>query len=94
MHRDCTDSATIGLGGSNDDRRDIGAGESSIISSSLGVARGVGDVISICVKKGGLCGNGETSMSSVRGAGDDEGRGGVVKCSISKSQSVEPVCFN
>lgn len=91
MHSNYTDSATIGLGGSNEDRRDIGAGESSIISSSLGVDTGVGDVISICVKKGALCGKGETSMSSVRGAGGDEGRGGVVISSRSKCQSAKQV---
>ena len=47
----------------------MGAGESSIISSSpVGVDPGVGDVISMwawLVKNGCLCGNGETSMSSV-----------------------------
>ncbi len=42
---------------------------------------GVGDVISICVEANGvLCGRGDTSISSVRGAGpgEEEGKGGVV----------------
>jgi hypothetical protein len=50
-----TDSAMMGLGGSKEDCREMGAGESSTISSSAaGVEPGVGDVISNWVKKGAL----------------------------------------
>ena len=54
-----TDSASIDLGGSIEDWRVIGAGESSIMSSSwssstVGVDTGVGDVTSICVLNGSL----------------------------------------
>lgn len=85
-----TDSATIGLEGSSEPWRVFGAGESSTISSSwsssmVGVEIGVGVVTSICVQKGVLCGRGETSMSSVVGPGDDEGRGGVVTKSRTRS---------
>ncbi len=59
----------------------IGGGESNIMfSSSLaGVDMGVGDVISICVKNGALCGKGDISIVSIVGAGEDEGNGGVVQ---------------
>lgn len=63
------------------DWRGIGAGESSIISSSscsLGVESGVGDVTSICEQKGALCGSGEMSIISLSWPGEDEGSGGVV----------------
>lgn len=58
----------------------MGAGESNIISSSsvVGVDPGVGDVISIWVMKGSLCGRGETSIISFMAAGEDSGIGGVV----------------
>jgi hypothetical protein len=50
-----TDSAMMGLGGSKEDCREIGAGESRLISSSAaGVDPGVGEVNSNCVKKGAL----------------------------------------
>jgi hypothetical protein len=45
-------SASMCLGGSREDCREIGAGESSIISSSAGVEMGVGDVTSIEVHEG------------------------------------------
>lgn len=51
---------------------------SSWSSSMVGVNIGVGDATSTCMQKGILCGRGDTSMSSVVGPGDDEGRGGVV----------------
>lgn len=56
----------------------MGAGESNIISSSVGVEPGVGDVTSNCTQNADLCGRGDTSMCSIIGAGDDEGSGGVV----------------
>jgi hypothetical protein len=34
--------------------------------------------MSVCAKKGVLCGRGEMSMHSFNGPGDDDGRGGVV----------------
>lgn len=60
----------------------MGAGESSIISSSVsvsaGVETGVGEVTSIWLEKGALWGNGEMSMNSLSWPGDDDGKGGVV----------------
>jgi hypothetical protein len=56
----------------------MGAGESSIMSSSAGVEIGVGDVTSICVQNGTLCGRGESSMVSMSCTGEDDGKGGVV----------------
>lgn len=57
----------------------MGAGESRTMSWSLeGVEPGVGDCISTWAKKGVLCGRGDSSMYSTTGAGEDEGRGGVV----------------
>lgn len=66
-----------GLGKSNDGR-EMGAGESSIISSLPDTELGVGEAASDCSEKGILCGSGESSMCSVKGAGEDEGSGGVV----------------
>lgn len=61
----------------------MGAGESNIISSSEtedeGVDMGVGEVTSMIAEQNGiLCGKGDISMSSVKGAGEDGGKGGVV----------------
>lgn len=58
--------------------REMGAGESSIISSSPKTELGVGEAAADCSRKGALCGSGESSMCSVNGAGEDEGSGGVV----------------
>lgn len=70
-----------GLGASRRVWRAMGAGESSIISSlsmSTGVERGVGEVTSIWLQKGALCGRGDMSISSLSWPGEDDGRGGVV----------------
>jgi len=55
--------------GSTEGCLDMGAGESSIISSSSssfreGVEIGVGDVISTWLQKGALCGRGDISIVS------------------------------
>ena len=51
-----------------------------MVISSLGEASGVGDcwLISVIVWYGALCGNGDISIESLPGPGDDEGGGGVV----------------
>ena len=45
----------------------------------------MGEYISVYEVKGALCGRGETSIISIMGAGDEEGGGGVVTYSRSKS---------
>ncbi len=56
----------------------MGAGESSIMSSSPDEQLGVGEADCDCNENGVLCGSGESSMYSIKGAGEDEGSGGVV----------------
>jgi hypothetical protein len=68
----------LGISSIVDVERIIWIGDSAITSSS-GDSRGVGVVISIEVLKASLFGNGEISMASCMGKGeDDAGSGGVV----------------
>lgn len=48
------------------------------MSSSEGDVVGVGEATSEKLQDGILCGSGDISMCSRRGAGEEEGRGGVV----------------
>lgn len=73
-----TYSANDGGLGKSSDGRAMGAGESSIMSSSPIMELGVGEADSDGRENGVLCGSGESSMYSVNGAGEDEGSGGVV----------------
>lgn len=75
-----TYSANDGGLGKSSDGRAMGAGESSIMSSSPEKELGVGeaDCDCNCKENGVLCGSGESSMYSINGAGEDEGNGGVV----------------
>lgn len=70
----------------------MGAGESRTMSWSYdGIEPGVGELISICEKKGALCGRGDRSIYSTTGAGELEGSGGVVTKSdvtVSAAQAV------
>lgn len=71
-------SCAFSLGGSNGEScKGLGAagvgGSADEISTD-----GVFKFDSLDTANGGLCGNGDISMISIAGAGDDEGRGGVV----------------
>jgi hypothetical protein len=85
-----THSIMTGLGGSRKACRR--PGDSIIIMSSAGDWTGVGDWTSIWATKenGALWGNGEMSMESPMGAGEDEGgRGGVVTYSVCSPTSIQ-----
>lgn len=55
----------------------LGMGESTDKSSVPGVMIS----ISFVIEYGGLCGRGDISMISIAGAGEEDGRGGVVMLS-------------
>ena len=57
-----------------------GLGAADIRGDSMGVQSRLGDSTSTSVVMiyAGLCGNGDNSMTSIAGAGDEEGSGGVV----------------
>lgn len=64
------------------------------IGESVDEESGVGEFrsrsTSVVTMKGGLCGNGDMSMASIAGAGDDEGSGGVVMASSIWTVSTHP----
>ena len=50
---------------------------------SIDGATGVGESIStLKLENGALCGSGDMSIESLPGPGDEDGRGGVVVCSM------------
>lgn len=71
-----------------------GLGAADVMGESIGVPSGDGECTSSSVvMKAGLCGSGDISMTSIDGAGEDDGNGGVVITSSVQRLSMAPLSY-